>query len=115
MTLRRVTDTVDVYVKVPTDGHGMPTQPHHTQGAVSADNLLGLDASLPDLSSLRRSMVPDGHGNVSGAEGERSRASVGAPPSPSFARTDWSAPPISPRVGSRRARVTNERISKRRC
>ena len=28
MTLRRVTDAVDVYVKVPTDGHDVPTHTH---------------------------------------------------------------------------------------
>ena len=52
MTLRRVTDTVDVYVEVPTDGHGMPTHTHRVP-------------SLARRVSRTFSRLSSGNGNVS--------------------------------------------------
>lgn len=52
MTLRRVTDAVDVYVEVPTDGHGVPTHTHRVP-------------SLARRVSRTFSRLSSGNGNVS--------------------------------------------------
>ena len=97
MTLRRVTDTVDVYVGC----RLMGTMPTHTHRVPS----LARRVSRTFSGVERKRNVSAPRASARG----RWRAAV------AVVRAHGLVGTPAPRVGSRRARVTNERISKRRC